>query len=434
VEGVPLTTPAARTFIVGSRVSIGVASPQTLGGTAYSFHSWSDGQPRAHDIIATTSVTTYRATFSAPGAGGLPSGWTSRDIGSGGPAGRASSAGGTVTVIGGGPDIWGTADGFHFAYRPLIGDGTIVARVGSASGADPWTKVGVMLRASTAAGSPHAFMFVSTGKGTALQRRRSAGGASIHTAGPPSTAPRWVKLARIGNLVRASISTDGTTWTVVGQDTIALPATALVGLAVTSHTTTATATGTFDNVDVRELPDGWDHRDIGTVGPAGSSAASNGIFTITGGGADIWGTADAFQFAWRTLGGDGQIVARVATLTGSDPWAKAGVMIRQSLAANSPHAFMLVSTQHGAAFQRRTRAGGTSTHTAGGAGAAPRWVRLSRAGSTITAAVSNDGATWTTVGSTTIAMTNPVYIGLAVTSHTTAATATATFDNVAPTP
>ena len=91
---------------------------------------------------------------------------------------------------------------------------------------------------------------------------------------------------------------------------------------------------------------------------------------------------------------------------------------------------MLVSYSRGLAFQRRTVTGGTSTSTAGALAAAPYWVRLDRSGSTFTAYQSPDGATWTLVGTDTIPMGTTVYIGLGVSSHTTTATATGTFDNV----
>jgi len=59
-----------------------------------------------------------------------------------------------------------------------------------------------------------------------------------------------VKLQRSGDLFGASGSADGSTWTLVGSDTIPMPATAYVGLAVTSHTTSAAATSTFDSVAI----------------------------------------------------------------------------------------------------------------------------------------------------------------------------------------
>ena len=73
----------------------------------------------------------------------------------------------------------------------------------------------------------------------------------MHSAGTMSAAPRWVKLQRSGNLFSAYESADGVTWTLVGTETIPMAATVYVGLAVTSHTTAASATCTFDNVSIQ---------------------------------------------------------------------------------------------------------------------------------------------------------------------------------------
>jgi hypothetical protein len=195
-----------------------------------------------------------QALSMAPNAGSepalLPSGWQSKDIGAVGQSGSASETSGTYTLSGAGADIWGTADAFHLAYRSLTGDGTIVARVTSIQGAQAWTKMGVMIRAGTQPGASHAFMLVSTSNGLAFQRRTVAGGISTHTAGGAGTAPRWVRLQRSGDVITASASTDGRTWTTVGRDTFSMPSTVLVGLAATSKDPTHLATGTFDNVAV----------------------------------------------------------------------------------------------------------------------------------------------------------------------------------------
>jgi len=177
------------------------------------------------------------------------------------------------------------------------------------------------------------------------------------------------------------------------------------------------------------LPDGWSASDLGVVGPAGSAAESTGTFTVVGSGADIWGTADAFRYAYRQVTGDTTIVARVATVQNVNVWTKAGVMIRQSLDEGSAHASMFVSPGKGVAFQRRLTAAATSLST-GGAGAAPEWVKVSMSGQTVTASVSSDGLTWTTIGQETIAFSGPFFVGLAVTSHDNTRAASATFDNV----
>jgi regulation of enolase protein 1 (concanavalin A-like superfamily) len=250
-------------------------------------------------------------------------------------------------------------------------------------------------------------------------------------------APQWLKLTRTGQTIAASISTDGATWTEIGRDTFSMGAGVYVGLAVSSHDATRTATATFDHVSaarIAPLPQGWTASDVGSVGVAGSAQESAGTFTVSGAGADVWGTADAFHYAYTSLGGNGSIVARVNSVEHVAPWTKAGVMIRASLDPGSPQAFMLVSAGKGLAFQRRAAAGGVSTSTPGDALTAPQWVKLVREGQTISAWASADGVVWTFVGQDTFSMAATVYVGLSVSSHDATRLAMATFTNVTRTP
>lgn len=170
--------------------------------------------------------------------------------------------------------------------------------------------------------------------------------------------------------------------------------------------------------------------DIGGPSPAGSNSYSSGTFTVSAGGADVYGVTDQFRFVYQPLNGNGTIVARVASITVTDPWAKGGVMIRESLDANSIHAMVIVSASSGAAFQRRTTTGGSSegiTDT----GAAPYWVKLVRSGNNFTPYKSSDGTNWAQLDSITpISMATSVYVGLMLTSHNDGVLCTATFDNV----
>ena len=195
------------------------------------------------------------------------------------------------------------------------------------------------------------------------------------------------------------------------------------------------AAGTYTATYVSAtLPAPWATADVGAVAAAGSASASGGVFTVRGSGADIWNGADEFRYVYRTLAGDGQVVARVTGVGNTDAWAKAGVMFRETLATGSRHAMMVLTPGNGAAFQYRAATGGASTHVAGGAAAAPTWVRLVRTGALLSGYRSADGVNWTLVGSATVSMAAQVYVGLAVTSHSDGVVATATFDNVSVTP
>ncbi len=141
------------------------------------------------------------------------------------------------------------------------------------------------------------------------------------------------------------------------------------------------------------LPAPWTDADVGDVGVAGGASYAAPTFTVNGAGADVWGTADALNYVYQPLSGDGSIVARVATVQNVAAWTKAGVMIRGSLSAGSAQAFMLVSSGNGLAFQRRLTDGGASTSTPGSLSVAPRWVKLTRTGNTIAAFESADGTT-----------------------------------------
>src|SRR4030095_7720748 len=107
----------------------------------------------------------------------------------------------------------------------------------------------------------------------------------------------------------------------------------------------------------------WLSRDVGGAAVAGSAAYSSGVFTVKGAGVDIWNTSDQFRLVYQPLTGDGEIVAQVLSLQNTDSWAKAGVMIRETLTATSRHAFMAVTAGNGVSFQRRTTTGGSTVST-----------------------------------------------------------------------
>ena len=372
---------------------------------------------------------------------GSPSPWPAQDIGAVAIAGITSENGGVWTVSGAGADIWDAADAFQFVHQPMTGDGIWTARLTTLTNTDPWTKAGVMMRADLAADSPHAFVFATPGiNGVAFQRRVQRGGETVHTSGGAAGLPIWLRLVRVGSVITAQRSSDGTTWTTIGSESMAMAQTIYVGLALTSHDNGRLATATLDNVSMvavsgppgTVLPAPWASSDVGTTGLAGAVAVGGGVWTIRGAGADVWDSVDAFHYAARPLAGDGTIVARVSTVGVGDAWGKAGIMLRSSLDPSSVHAFLFVTPggANGVAFQRRASEAAATAHTDGGGGAAPVWLRLARRGGIVTAWRSDDGQSWTLLGSDVVAMGEVLHAGLAVTSHDVGAPLTATFDNV----
>ncbi len=414
--------------------------PTLQPGTTYYWKivSKTAAYPRAGSSVSKAGGVWSFTTAGSSGGGGLPAPWSDADIGNVGIPGSAQFANGTFTINASGADIWGAADAFNFVYRPWSGDGSIVARVAGVTNTADWVKAGVMFRATLDAGSAHAFMLVSATKGVSFQRRPTAGGTSVSTTVAGVAPPEWVRLVRSGNTVTASYSSNGTTWTQVGSDTISMPQSLFVGMAVTSHNNATLTTATFDSVAVSpggggsgsELPSPWVEQDVGGVGLAGSAQYANGTFTVSASGADIWGSADAFHYVYQPWTGNGSIVARVGSVVDTDDWAKAGVMFRATLDPGSVHAFMLLSAAKGVSFIRRTATGGTSVSTTVAGVAAPRWVRLNRSGDTLTASHSSDGTNWSLVGTATVSMPQSLFVGLAVTSHNNTVRTTATVNSV----
>jgi hypothetical protein len=179
------------------------------------------------------------------------------------------------------------------------------------------------------------------------------------------------------------------------------------------------------------LPSPWSDQDIGAVGTQGRGSFLTGTFIERGSGADIGGSADAFHYIYQPLNGNGTIVARIVTQFNSDPSAKAGVMIRETLSAGSKYAAVVITPSSEIIFQRRTAINKTtaSTTVTGTQFVVPYWLKLTRTGNSLASFYSSDGVTWTSGKSASVTMGSNVFIGLAVTSHSPF-NSTATIDQV----
>lgn len=170
-------------------------------------------------------------------------------------------------------------------------------------------------------------------------------------------------------------------------------------------------------------------QDIGSVGLAGSVNASGQAITLAGSGGDIWNSADEFHFYHSPLEGDGSLTARIVSQENTNPWAKAGLMIRDSLNANSTHGFIAVTPANGLALQSRLTTGAGSNNSSGGGFILPLWLKIERSGTLITVSHSSDGTNWTAAGTLNPNMSGADYIGFAVTSHDNGQISGVVFDN-----
>ncbi|MBP8304011.1 MAG: DUF1349 domain-containing protein [Phycisphaerae bacterium] len=186
-----------------------------------------------------------------------------------------------VVMNGIGTDIFGTADQFHFAYKSLAGNGSLVARVDGLVDVDPWSLAGLVIREDLTPGAAYAGVFVTGDHGVRFRTRAVANGSatsdtSVATAEQIALrAPVWIKLDRTGNDFRASYSMDGTTWTSMAWNAQSVPmgSNVYVGLAVCSHNEAIPTSGRFSAISATGSVMGtaWQPIDIGVVQPAGNT-------------------------------------------------------------------------------------------------------------------------------------------------------------------
>ncbi|MNR12675.1 hypothetical protein D3C85_1290430 [compost metagenome] len=168
--------------------------------------------------------------------------------------GTTSQSGAAVTVKGSGTNIWGQSDNFRYVYRDnLTGDATIVAKIAGmtmiGASANSNTKIGVMIRQSTAANSAHQSIFIDgVKKIKSIYRDYTGGWAGKNYDGTAvETLPIWLKVQKIGNTVKTYSSSDGAIWTERSSRTLTFTGPFTAGLAVSSGTDSKFAEVTFSD-------------------------------------------------------------------------------------------------------------------------------------------------------------------------------------------
>jgi N-acetylneuraminic acid mutarotase/fibronectin type 3 domain-containing protein len=249
--GDPSTSIDSFTLLRQGPTDAGYVTLATVTGTTFDDATALASTAYSYEVVANNATgvsapsTAVSVTMPAP----VANPWIDADIGAPANAGAATAGtGGTVTVSGGGADIWNATDQFNYQYQSLTGNGTVVAQVTSQTNTNAWAKSGIMIRESAGAESRFVLLALTPGNGVTLQARAIAHATPAIVTGTVGAAGVWLKLTRSGNAFTASTSADGVTWKTLGSVTVTMASNALAGLAVTAHDNTKLSTATFANV------------------------------------------------------------------------------------------------------------------------------------------------------------------------------------------
>ena len=187
------------------------------------------------------------------------------------------------------------------------------------------------------------------------------------------------------------------------------------------------------------------HQDVGAPELAGSANPVENGWDIIAGGSDIWNKTDQFHFVFREMSGDFDVAVRVESFTPAHLYSKAGLMIRESLEADSAHLMFLVFSSdaprnnnlgaYEIQFRPTPGVDCQGIYPAVRPPAPPEfpaaypdsWLRVARRGNQFSAFASVDGKTWKLFGGQVLPLASRVKVGPALTSHNTAVTAQAAF-------
>ena len=338
------------------------------------------------------------------------------------------------SISGAGTEIGGVNDAFHFAASDTAGDFEVSTRLTSFSAANADARAGLMIRASASADSAFVGVFVTPGGTLHLLRRTSTGSYAIGSAGQTLAFPIHLKMSRQGSVTRTSYSADGTTWASLASVEISLPASVKVGLAANSKSSATVAqlraecpvlTAGQSGV----VLNGFTLFDVGNSAHGATASVSGDTYHVSGAGYVFSGTArEGLAFLARKQSGSAAASTYVAPALPGTPPARAGVMVRETLAETSVMASVSVDGSGRVIFEYRPSDGAfavTRTFSDGG-----RHLLLDRRGSAVTAMVSSDGSTWRTLATASVGFGGSPYVGLYAISRSPSARVTAEFDGL----
>jgi hypothetical protein len=167
------------------------------------------------------------------------------------------------------------------------------------------------------------------------------------------------------------------------------------------------------------------------LGENGTALVYHNTIYMTGVGYDFDDPQDSFDYSSSTVSSTNvNAIVQVSHLASDQGWAKAGLDLRATTGASSVHFGVFLTKANGVETEWRDKVNGYSDSDGSGQAISSIWLRLNKSGNTLTGYMSEDGKTWTIVGSSqTIAFPTPFYIGIAVASSYSANPAEAVFAN-----
>jgi outer membrane protein assembly factor BamB len=431
------------------------------GGPIYASPSLSHGQIFVGSSDGNLYALGLPSTPSTPSSSNAncPPGWSCQDIGNPLLVGSQTIGGGTWKVQAGGTGVTGRSDQLRFVSRSVSGDMQINAKLVSQDtlGVGGPAQLGLMVRQANDPASPYYAVFFTEHAGVVVQYRSSFGGETIKDLQlTRASLPLYLKIERVGNQFQAGISKDGTNYTLVPGSTVTMvmPTPVNAGLAVSSNNVETMSTAVYSALfiglpnsstrlpsPITSCPNGWHCDEIGNPAVLGGQSLRGTTWTVRGAGEDIWGASDQFHYVWQSITGNGGMSARVISQVSTSSYPKGGIMVRESLAPDSPYYAVFVepgNKGNGVSVEVRSKQGLISTSINSIRGSAPIYLKVTRMGDTLNAYVSNDGVNWTLIPplpnleepGNVLKVGKTVLVGMAVTSHDANAINTVTFDAV----
>jgi len=233
---------------------------KNISNTFFLDKNVTQGKTYHYKVKAINEVGASQSSSEFSACAGLPPSWEQGDIGKVKVPGYSLFDGKKFTLDGEGHDINGKSDSFHFAYKAIEGDCTIIARVIRPMSSQ-WTKPGVMIRKSLTHNSAHASALLLPHWNGALVTRSTDGGetktlGSTHLGESHIikknrlSTPYWLKISKYGTTVIGYMSPDGDVWQKLAEAYIDLGNNYFVGLPACSQLDKVTTRVTYDRVEI----------------------------------------------------------------------------------------------------------------------------------------------------------------------------------------